>query len=228
MKRFFQMATLGAAALMTNLGTNLGLNMGLNLAQAQAPSTQQAAPTTTTQNAVTPGHDHVADATKGQTASGTNKDDATHAAAVMQPRNNSKAKGEVKFDETPEGLKVTYKLQGLKPNANLGFHIHDFGDCSSKDAKSAGSHYAEIAPTGGTAADSPAKHAGDLPQVKTDSKGMAEGSFVAQQLSIDNEYPIAGRAIIVHGGPDDPSKKAPARIACGEIKIKAPAASASM
>jgi Cu-Zn family superoxide dismutase len=213
MKRLFQIATLGAAAL------------GLNMAQAQAPSAQtQGAPTTTTQNAVTPGHDHVAD----QASGGMNKDDATHAAAIMQPRNNSKAKGEVKFDETPEGLKVTYKLQGLKPNANLGFHIHDFGDCSSKDAKSAGSHYAEIAPTGGTAADSPAKHAGDLPQVKTDAKGMAEGSFVAQRLSIDNEFPIAGRAIIVHGGPDDPSKKASARKACGEIKIKAPAASASM
>lgn len=136
----------------------------------------------------------------------------------LSGKNGSEVKGDVAFEEAPAGLKINYKIEGLKPNRTFGFHVHENGDCSSADAKSAGPHYAQIANSGGTASDSPARHAGDLPEIKSDDKGVAQGSVVVPRLSVDDQYGIKGRAIVVHDGPDNPRAPSPPRIACGVIE----------
>lgn len=141
------------------------------------------------------------------------------ATANLESRSNSKVKGTVSFqDNGQQRVKISYKITGLKKNSENGFHIHEKGDCSSFDAKSAGAHYAQIAPTGGTAKDSPGRHAGDLPMIKANQEGVAEGTFEMSELSILGANAIDKKAIIVHGGPDDASKKSPPRLACGVIQ----------
>jgi len=140
------------------------------------------------------------------------------ARADLAAKSGSKVSGTVDLVETSSGLSVNYSLSGLKKNATLGFHFHEKGDCSSKDAKSAGKHYLEVSPTGGTSKDNPQKYAGDLPQIHTDANGKAEGSFTVSNLTVNKENPVEGRAIIVHGGPDDLAKKSPPRIACGVVE----------
>lgn len=140
------------------------------------------------------------------------------AKADMESKSNSEAKGEVNFTQSAEGLLVEYNIEGLEKNKKHGFHVHEKGDCSSPDAKSAGRHYKQLAPMGGTAKDSPQKHAGDLPMITANNEGKAEGRFVVKSVTLDSENPIRGRAIIVHGGPDNPRKNSPPRIACGVIR----------
>lgn len=140
------------------------------------------------------------------------------AAATLESKNDSTVKGTIDFSETADGLQVKYSLTGLAKDQNHGFHIHEKGDCSSKDAKTAGPHYHKVAETGGTSLDFPGKYAGDLPQIKSDANGKAEGQFLVTGVTIDKVNPIDGRAIIVHAGPDDLTKKSAPRAACGLIK----------
>lgn len=140
------------------------------------------------------------------------------AGADLESKNGSTVKGHITFVETTRGLDIQYELSGLVKNEKHGFHIHEKGDCSSADAKSAGTHYKEVAPTGGTSLDTPHKYAGDLPMITADAEGNAKGTVRVSQLSLDKANPVVGRAIIVHGGPDDISKKSAPRFACGVIK----------
>lgn len=144
--------------------------------------------------------------------------DITQAEATLESKSKSKVSGKITFAEVKEGLKVDYKISGLKKDQQHGFHIHEKGDCSAPNAKSAGQHYIEIAPKDGTSLDSPKRYAGDFPQLKADNQGVATGSFVVPLLSVNKTNPIENRAIVVHGGPDDPKQKSPPRIACGVIK----------
>jgi Cu-Zn family superoxide dismutase len=140
--------------------------------------------------------------------------------ASLESKSGSKVSGMVNFKDTPSGLQIDYKIHGLSKNTQHGFHIHVNGDCSSNDAKSAGTHYIPIAPTGGTSLETPQKFAGDLPAIAADQNGAAEGQVVITNLSINGINPVANRAVIVHAGPDNAKKKSTARIACGIIKME--------
>ena len=66
----------------------------------------------------------------------------TDAVAVLHATEGNTAHGVVRFMDHGEGkVHVTATLSGLKPGAKHGFHIHQFGDCTSPDGKSAGGHY---------------------------------------------------------------------------------------
>lgn len=140
------------------------------------------------------------------------------ARATLESRSGSKTTGTIDLAQKEDGLKIDYKVMGLAPNATFGFHIHEKGDCSSADAKSAGSHFHKVAETGGTSKETPGAYAGDLPQIKSDAKGVAQGSITMAKLSLNETNPVNGLAIMVHGGPDDVTKPSAPRVACGVIK----------
>lgn len=142
------------------------------------------------------------------------------AKAELAPKSGSKVKGTVEVTEADEGLQVRYKLSGLEKNSRHGFHIHEKGDCSSKDAKSAGPHFMKIEAGGGTSSDNPDKYAGDLPEILADENGNAEGMTMLLHGGLNKVSEIRNRAIIVHGGPDDITKPSAKRVACGVLKTK--------
>jgi Cu-Zn family superoxide dismutase len=143
------------------------------------------------------------------------------AVAALQAKSGSSVKGWVRFEQVEGGVQVTARVEGLKPNAKHAIHIHELGDCSSSDGKSAGGHYN---PEGHAHAGPEAEesHAGDFGNLQADHTGLANYNRTFADLSIAGDHnPVVGRAIIVHAGEDDlstqPTGNAGGRIACGTI-----------
>jgi len=147
---------------------------------------------------------------------------ATKGIAIMNPTQGSKVNGTVSFEKTGKGIHVTADIEGLSPGPH-GFHIHEFGDCSSPDAASAGGHFNPTdMPHGGPTADK--HHAGDLGNIEADKTGHARMEITDNMLSMEGPNSIIGRSVIVHAQADDyktqPTGGSGARVACGVIGIE--------
>ena len=103
-------------------------------------------------------------------------------------------------------------------------HIHEKGDCSAPDAKSAGDHFNPTkAPHG--APDAPQHHAGDLGNLTAGEDGVAQKTVTVDFVTVaDGEKSAVGKAVVVHEKPDDmksqPAGNAGARISCGVVARK--------
>jgi superoxide dismutase, Cu-Zn family len=144
------------------------------------------------------------------------------ASAHLSARSNTKTTGSVKFVQQNGFVQVTVDAQRLPGDRELGFHIHDKGDCNSPDAMTAGGHFN---PGGHQHGPQDAeKHAGDMPALKSDASGFAKASFKMTGVTLtEGPTSIMGRAVIVHKDPDDyktqPTGNSGARIACGVIAL---------
>ena len=143
-------------------------------------------------------------------------------AATTQPT-NSGVTGTVTFTVDGDHLKFVADIDGLAGNSEHGFHIHDKGDLSDPELKSAGGHFNPTKEKhGGPMSDH--HHAGDLGNLKADDKGHAhlEGTVMHATLGGDAATSIVGRSVIIHAKADDeksdPAGNSGARVAGGEIK----------
>ncbi|KAI0632053.1 superoxide dismutase [Trametes polyzona] len=139
--------------------------------------------------------------------------------------------GTVTFTQADPTAPVTVsgEIKNLDPSAKRGFHIHALGDLSN-GCLSAGPHFNPFSRTHGAPTDKN-RHAGDLGNIESDSKGVAAFSFEDSQISLNGPLSIVGRAVVVHAGTDDLGKggddeslktgNAGARAACGVIGIAA-------
>ena len=143
--------------------------------------------------------------------------------AKVMSKSGSNVVGDLRFTQKTDGVQLNVSLKGLKPNSKHGFHIHENGDCSAKDAKSAGGHYNPQGHDHG-APNAQMHHLGDLGNLKADKNGMVEKTIDIPAATIEksNEFSILNRAVIVHSEPDDmksqPSGNAGKRIACAVIE----------
>ena len=159
-----------------------------------------------------------------QTSRGINKETIN---VKIESKSDSKVNGEIQILEKAPGL-LTFNVNvsGLDPNSTHGIHIHEKGDCSAQDAKSAGGHYNPTNKNHG----GPKKmnsHVGDLGNLKANGKGLVKTSFVQAGLALNQHtnseriFSIEGRSIIIHEKRDDlktnPSGASGKRIACGII-----------
>lgn len=148
----------------------------------------------------------------------------TTAIAVLHSTKGSKVEGVVTFTKSGNETKIVADLTGLKPGQH-GFHIHEFGDCSSSDGKSAGGHFN---PTNNAHAghDADKRHEGDLGNIEADSSGKAHLELTDKIMTMSGEKSIIGRGLIVHEKADDmktqPTGDAGGRVACGVIGIAKP------
>lgn len=150
-------------------------------------------------------------------------DEPPRATASLAPTKGNKTLGEVTFEQLPGGkVRVVATVARLKPNSEFGFHIHEAGDCSSGDGMSAKGHFN---PQGKPHAhfESAQRHAGDMPNLKSDKSGRARLTVELDIISVTpGPTSIVGRGLIVHAGPDDyrtqPTGNSGARLACGVIK----------
>jgi superoxide dismutase, Cu-Zn family len=150
----------------------------------------------------------------------------TGATAQLAPTQGNTASGTLTVTAEGAGVRLSGALQGLAPNGEFGFHIHEKGDCSAPDASSAGEHFnpagaqhgnPEGASQGGT------HHAGDIPNAKSDAQGAAQVDAVATGVTLGDGGPndVRGKAVVLHEKADDyktqPSGNSGKRIACGVI-----------
>lgn len=151
--------------------------------------------------------------------------DVTAGVAMLYPTADHEISGTVTFRQVGDSLRVTTDVVGLPPDREFGFHVHEWGDITAPDGLSAGAHYN---PQGHPHAVAPAtpRHAGDLPNLRSNATGEARMAFTVAGLSIAGETnPVLGRAIVVHEWPDDgnqPSGNSGARVACGVIGVAPP------
>ncbi len=147
--------------------------------------------------------------------------EVTKAIAVLSSTQGHKAFGIVTFTGVENGVRVVAEFSGLTPGKH-GFHIHEFGDCSAPDGTSAGGHYN---PTGmpHSMPSSGKRHVGDMGNIEAGKDGTAYLDYVDTTISLNGEYSIIGRGVILHEKEDDlttqPTGAAGARIACGVIGV---------
>jgi len=147
--------------------------------------------------------------------------DVDAALATMAPTAGNTAAGHVRLSEQDEGTLVHVVLSNLTPESVHGIHVHETGDCSAPDGSSAGGHYAPESHDHGLPAEEEPRHAGDLGNVTADEEGNVSIARVFETISLDEEHPVVGRAVILHANQDvgaQPSGNAGARIACGVIQ----------
>lgn len=145
------------------------------------------------------------------------------AEATLAGASGSKVAGTLLFTASSAGVTLAGEISGLAPNTEHGFHVHEIGDCSAPDAKSAGDHFNPDHAAHG-APDSSAKHLGDIPNIQSDASGhvAVNATIAAATLRDGGPNDLVGRAVIVHAKKDDyktqPSGNSGDRIACGVVK----------
>jgi Cu-Zn family superoxide dismutase len=143
------------------------------------------------------------------------------AVANLQATKGNTVTGTVQFSKTGNKVLVAGEVQGLKPGAVHGFHIHEKGDCSSGDGVSAGGHFNPTTKAHGSH-NHGEHHAGDLPSLVADASGKAKFSFETDSITVGSGVTdIIGRGLIVHRDPDDfktqPTGNSGPRVACAVI-----------
>lgn len=145
--------------------------------------------------------------------------------AVIHPTSGNPCRGTVWFTQTQGGVKIVADIEGLKPGAKHAIHIHEFGDATSADATSAGSHYNPEKKAHGHPEDEN-RHAGDFGNLTADSNGKAHYERTDSVISLAGvKNPIVGRSVVVHAGEDkftQPVGDAGGRIGVGVIGIANP------
>jgi Cu-Zn family superoxide dismutase len=153
-----------------------------------------------------------------------NQPGITRAVAVLHGIKGNEVSGTVTFTKENNTIRVVADIVGLKPGKH-GFHIHEYGDCSSEDGSSAGGHFNPDNVKHGAPTDA-VRHVGDLGNIEADNNGRAHLEMTDSLLSFSGSHSIIGRGVILHSGTDDlvsqPSGNAGARIACGVIGIAKP------
>jgi Cu-Zn family superoxide dismutase len=133
--------------------------------------------------------------------------------------------GTVRFSEEPggAGVRIVADVHGV-PAGKHGFHLHETGDCSAPDYKTAGAHFN---PGGAVHACSPTdpRHAGDFGNIEVGPDGSGRMEMVSNTLSFSGPNSLVGKAVILHAGEDDcksqPSGDSGDRIACGVVQAGA-------
>lgn len=141
------------------------------------------------------------------------------ATGELRALGDSGVTGKATFTRQGDKVHVEAELSGLTPGKH-GFHIHEFGDCSAPDGKSAGDHFNPEGHQHG--APGAVSHPGDLGNIDADANGRATLSLTVEQLTVDaGKLGIVGRGLIVHEKADDlvsqPVGEAGGRVACAVI-----------
>lgn len=139
----------------------------------------------------------------------------------LEAKSGSKLTGSAMLMEVEGGVKVTLSVEGVKPAGDHGAHVHEKGDCSSPDGKSAGGHF-NPASNDHALPTTEKRHLGDLGNltIGKDGKGSLEITIPGANLKAGDPNSFAGKAIIVHAKKDDggqPVGNAGDRIGCGVI-----------
>ena len=145
------------------------------------------------------------------------------ATTTIEARSSSTVKGTATFTQAGDKVKVVVEVSGATPGQH-GLHVHENGDCSSPDAKSAGNHFNPGNGEHGSP-DKPTHHAGDFGNLTVDEDGNDKLVLLTDQITVNpGTTSIIGRALVLHDKPDDtttqPTGNSGSRVGCGVINLK--------
>jgi Cu-Zn family superoxide dismutase len=144
------------------------------------------------------------------------------AKATLTAREGGTVAAEVTFTDGGVEVAIVAHISGAPPGTH-GFHVHEVGDCSSADFKSAGGHFNPTDMPHGAPADME-RHAGDLGNIEVGEDGTAHHEMTSSMITVaGGAASVVGRAVILHADADDlvsqPTGAAGARLACGVIEL---------
>ena len=145
------------------------------------------------------------------------------AIAKIGSASGSNVTGTAIFTQIGEQITLLVEISGASPGLHA-VHIHQYGDCSSPDGKSAGGHWNPTGTAHGMWGEGEF-HLGDIGNINVgeDGTGSIELKTDLWEIGTGSNVDIVGRGIIVHAGADDftsqPSGAAGARIGCGAIEL---------
>jgi len=148
----------------------------------------------------------------------------TGAVAVLAAKSASTLMGSATFVSEAGQVTLVVEVEGVEPGEHA-VHLHEFGDCSSEDGKSAGGHWNPSHENHGQWDQAPF-HLGDIGNLSVGEEGRGTITLTTDRWSIgtgqDND--VVGRAVIVHAGVDDfttqPTGAAGGRIGCGVVQAR--------
>jgi Cu-Zn family superoxide dismutase len=147
------------------------------------------------------------------------------AVARMTSRAGLEIVGSISFTQAqPDAPTViAARFEGLAEGTH-GLHVHELGDCSSDDFKSAGGHFNPmgVPHAGPTDAE---RHAGDLGNIECGADGVCVLELESDLLTVeDGPASVVGRGVILHEKMDDlvsqPTGAAGSRLACGVVELE--------
>ena len=147
------------------------------------------------------------------------------AVAKIGSASGSSVTGTATFTQVGDYTALLVEINGASPGLHA-VHIHQYGNCSSPDGKSAGGHWNPTGVAHGKWGEGEF-HLGDIGNINVgeDGTGSIELTTDLWDIATGSDVDIVGRGIIVHAGADDftsqPSGAAGARIGCGTIKLAA-------
>ena len=148
---------------------------------------------------------------------------ATQAIATISPKSDSGVTGTAIFTQNGDVITLTIEIQNATPGLH-GVHIHEYGDCSSPDGKSAGGHWNPTDVAHGKWGEGEF-HLGDIGNINVGEDGMGSIELATDlwEIGTGADIDVVGKSIIVHADADDfisqPSGNAGARIGCGVIVL---------
>ncbi|HRI52747.1 MAG TPA: superoxide dismutase family protein [Pseudomonadota bacterium] len=149
--------------------------------------------------------------------------DGPVAVTTLEARSNSTVKGQATFTQAGDKVKILVEVSGATPGQH-GLHVHENGDCSAPDAKSAGGHFNPGNAEHG-APDKATHHAGDFGNLTVGEDGNGKLELLTDQISVNpGTVSVVGRALVLHEKVDDtatqPTGNSGGRIGCGVINLK--------
>ena len=148
---------------------------------------------------------------------------STQAIAIINPTSGNTVTGMAVFTLTGETVMLSIEIKNASPGVHA-VHIHENGDCSSADGKSAGGHWNPTEVAHGKWGEGEF-HLGDIGNITVgdDGTGTIKLSTELWEIGTGSIRDVVGKGIIVHADADDfvsqPSGNAGARIGCGVIEL---------
>ena len=138
----------------------------------------------------------------------------------IEAKSGSSLAGTVAMKQVEGGVEVDVNVESAPPGKHA-VHVHEIGDCSSEDAKSAGDHFNPAGHQHGLPG-AEQTHLGDLGNMDVGEDGKCKLVFVAKgaNLAQANELSFRGRALVVHEKEDtgaQPAGDAGSRIGCAVL-----------
>lgn len=146
------------------------------------------------------------------------------AEAWIEGKSGSEMTGMAIFSENDGQVTVTVEVEKAPPGVHAA-HLHEFGDCSSDDGKSAGGHWNPTTMDHGKWGEDHF-HLGDLGNIEVNEEGFGSLTLTTDlwSLGTGDDNDVVGLGIIVHASEDDfttqPTGAAGGRIGCGVVVKK--------
>ncbi|WP_010631344.1 superoxide dismutase family protein [Sporolactobacillus vineae] len=138
---------------------------------------------------------------------------------------NNEEMGEAVLTETPRGVRIALRAEGLKPGIHA-IHFHESGVCTPPDFMTSGAHFNPEQKKHGL--NSPyGPHAGDMANIFVDRHGNVDTVLFNPRVTlvkgqVNSLRDADGSALIIHEYGDDqhtdPAGNSGKRILCGVIR----------